>query len=230
MSCPIFEREWIFDQWADSVEAQVWLDDTEVVPIFGYTPGADDTLGAIRRRMPGATVLNCSDFRAFRNSQRGEMERYTTLALIRNRIMDAAVTLDIDFLLSWDSDMLFEPVLDKLFIDKPVTGALVDMTGEDWLMEEGHGFPSWMWLHEQKGARRELGWRPADDPEPFQVGVVMGTVLMSRPVIERVRYASHDLGEDIGFACACEAHGFDRWLVPAARGVHIHDKPGEKER
>lgn len=227
VACPIYEREWIFDQWADSVEAQTWPDGAEVTTIFGYTRGEGDTLGAICRRFPGSTILHCSDLPAFRNSQRSDEARYTTLATIRNRIMDAALALNADFLLSWDSDLIFPDVLGKLFIDRPVAGALVDMTGEDWLMEEGHGFPSWMWMHERSGALREEDWCPADNPEPFQVGVVMGAVLISRPVIEQARYAYHSLGEDIGFAYSCEAYGFDRWLVPAARGVHVHDKPGE---
>lgn len=229
VACPIYEREWIFDRWADSVEAQTWPEDTEWVTMFAYTPGPDETFRAIKRRFAErAWVLDCADVPAFDNTQRGDSDRFTSLALLRNRILDAAARAGVDYVLSWDSDLIFPDVLGKLFIDKPVVGALVDMTGEDWLMEEGHGFPSWMWMHPPAHARREEGWRPADNSEPFQVGVVMGAVLMSRPVIEQARYAYHSLGEDIGFAYSCEAYGFDRWLVPAARGVHVHDKPGAR--
>jgi hypothetical protein len=227
VGCPIFERAWIFDRWADSVLAQTWPAGTEVEYAFAYTPGEDDTLEAILRRFRGEVLItHCGDLVAFRNDQRGDDNRYYTLAEARNRLFDAATSRGMDYFLSWDSDMIFPDVLGKLFIDKPVVGALTDMTGVDWLMDEGHGFPSFMQWSE-RGPRRPEGWKPEPGMEPFEVAVPMGTVLWRRDAFSRVRYCFDRLGEDIGVARMCEAYGIERWLVPEARGEHVmHQEQG----
>lgn len=230
VGCPIFEREWCFDRWVDSVECQEWPDGTELEFHFVYTPGGDDTLGVIRHRLLTANVTVIEDKRpGFRNEQRADSDRYRLLAELRNKLLDSVRASKPDYFLSWDSDMIFGPVLHHLFIEKPVVGALVDMLGFDWMLDIDGGepaFPSWMWLEGDQGVR---GRRSYAASGPFRVGVVMGTLLMSRLAFNSADYEFHPQGEDIGFAIQCRRFGVEQWLAPAARGVHLHAGPGDKD-
>lgn len=227
IGCPIFEREWCFDQWADSVESQRWPRGTKIEHHFVYTRGRDGTLGAIKRRFPDATINHIEHLPTFTNSERADKRRYHVLAELRNFLLDSVRESDPDYFLSWDSDMTFGPVLNKLLIGKPVVGALVEMLGHDWMFDTHReaSFPSFMFLSSGEGVRVQ-SW---DMGVPFKVGVVMGTVMMDRGTFERVQYRDHPQGEDIGFALCCEELGIEQWLAPGARGIHLHEGPGDRE-
>jgi hypothetical protein len=233
IGCPIFEREWCIDRWVDSIEAQDM--GGEVSYHFVYTPGEDDTLGAIRHRLLTADVTIIEDDApGYRNAQRADASRYAHLARLRNLLLDSVRASGADYFLSWDSDVILaDGAVRAMFeVGKPVVGALIEMLGQD-LMLDNHpegAFPSWMRIDPiGRTAERANGQAPImpGDP-PTRVGVVMAVVLWHRSAFERVNYAYHPHGEDIGIALECSDLGIEQWLAPRARGVHLHQAPGDK--
>lgn len=232
IGCPIFEREWCFDWWADSVEAQQWPSFIDSVEYhFVYTPGSDDTLGAINHRFLTAEkkIIEVKGS-GFPNAERANPARYAHLALLRNKLLDSVRTSGADYFLSWDSDMVFEPVLHELFIFRQVAGAFVEMLGQDWMLDSHPeaAFASWMLLDPVAAVAARSGRPVMPSDPPRKVGVVMGTVLFERSAFELVEYEFHPQGEDIGMALSCRDAGVEQWLVPAARGVHLHKWPGDE--
>lgn len=227
IGCPVFEREWCFDSWTISAAAQSFGMPVEYH--FVYTPGNDNTGDLIGRYFPSARVIEVPG-RGYGNAERADHTRYEHLAKLRNLLRNSVLASGADYFLSWDSDMVFEPVLHNLFIDRPVVGTFVEMLGQDWMLDNNPqaAFASWMVLDltTRRADRPQEVVMPGDDPR--RVGVVMGTVLWRRDALMRVRYEYHPQGEDIGIALRCADAGIEQWLVPAARGVHLHEGPGDR--
>jgi hypothetical protein len=224
---PCHRRQWCLDRWFDSVEAQDLPEGTRF--LFILSEQGDPSERIILRRRPDAEILYAEGLPSFGEDEKDDPSRYVVLAHLRNQLLRRVCSIEPDYYLSWDSDIILEPnaywalrgVVDQ---GDGAVGALVDMGGEVY-----PGNWSWMRL-EGTDAIRPLGLgadglpllRSPGGVFPFPVGVIMGVKLMTPRAYRDVRYADHVLGEDVGWAIQAEAMGVERWVCPAARGEHLY--------
>lgn len=219
---PVFQREWCLPLWFDSLEAQNLAPKEDITLCFAYSKGTDRTHDILMERGNdyGNLMIYQYDVQSFPN--REDMSRFTVLAQLRNALLGMVKETDADYFLSWDNDIIFEPdVLKSLFIGEPAVGALVDMGGRDGLMHH----PSVMHFPQAVGEiafRRPWNEYPHD--KPFKADVIMAVKLMTKEVYSNTEYKWDVCGEDIGWSLNCAEKGYDRWLQPLARGIHLYDK------
>lgn len=217
----VYERAWCLPLWFQSLEAQELCPKEDITLLFAYSKGFDGTYEQLRYYGEEYGNLFIYEYDLPTWAERN-IERFTTLAQLRNGLLNMAKQADCDYLLSWDNDILFSPKrLDSLFIGKDAVGALVDMGGNDKEM----GYPSLMHFPAAPG---EMAWRkPWNEYEhvnPFQCDVIMAVKLMTKEVYSNTQYRWDGAGEDIGWSYSCKEKGYEKWLQPQARGIHLYDK------
>lgn len=220
---PVFQRAWCLPLWFDSLAAQELAPKEDITLCFAYSEGDDETHDILMERGNEYGNLMIYEFDQLpKYPDRMDMSRFTTLAQLRNALLDMVRETKADYFLSWDNDILFEPrALQNLFIDKDAVGALIDMGGIDAQMKH----PSVMHFPDAPGeVAYRRPWEEYPHSTPFQCDVIMAVKLMKKEVYENTEYRWDAVGEDIGWCHSAHEQGYERWLQPEARGIHLYDK------
>ena len=147
-----------------------------------------------------------------------KVEEFLRMVTFRNNLLErAAVRLDkFDYYFSLDSDVILEDprTIEKLVsYKKDVVSPYMFMTPHDVDYPNGMNWAitgsDWV----GKRIRLETGL--------VEVDVPMAAILMSKKVVESVRYEWHPQGEDIGFAKNLYKQGFDSFIDFDTYAPHI---------
>lgn len=225
LGAPVADRAWALPRWLDQVASQTVLPDGL---IFIHTETGDGTqdLLAAETRWP-IHLIDAQEPYVRREQRLADREHtFTTLANHRNRLLDIAVELDADLILSLDTDIfLTDPTaIEQLAAQTrrtPLSSAVV------YLHEHGQTtdppiFNAALWVDAGRGPERR--WRRPSrqefdeaqlEPDGVMcVDIPMAVVMMRRDVALRCRYRYHECGEDLGFALDLDRHGlWCDWLT-----------------
>jgi hypothetical protein len=215
---PVYEREWILNEWYQSIIDQDYQGD--ITLIFGLSSGEDETEEIIdEMAFKFDTVcLNCDDLPKFKDRASG---RFEVLAKIRNRILCEVRDLKPDFFLSWDTDIILPPdSLRKLIeADKDMIGPWVGLSPKGDIPNCGH------WDERGQIFRRKL---PITTEYPqqglTQVDTVFACSLMKPVVYNSCYYGYHRGGEDYFFGLEMMRRGLESWLCGDIVGIHHYNK------
>jgi hypothetical protein len=224
IGCPSFERAWCLPLWFDSVEAQRLDRYFDLTFCFAYTKSFDGTFDVLWNRASALGDVKVYQFNTPTFENRA-LNRLPMLAQVRNGLLEMVREEEPDYFLSWDDDILFPPFsIDELFqlgAKNKAIGTIVDMGGNNYTM----GFPSIMNF---PNGPNELAfrrpYREYDLSKPLKVDVIMAVKLMGKDVYMNSEYRWDPTGEDIGWSHSCEELGYERWIQPSVKGIHLYDR------
>lgn len=224
LGAPVADRAWALPRWLDQIEQQTVQPD---VLVFVHTDTGDGTreiLRAAQDRWPIEIVDAPGPVVHRRDRNRDRVGAYSMLADLRNRLLDHALGLDADVIVSLDTDIfLTEPTAIEQLVDRldkaPLSSLLVYLHE---LAEQTTAYNAAWWIDGGSGPTRR--WRKPTPAEvhdraskPMQVDIPMAVVAMRRDVALTCRYRYHEAGEDLGFALDLDRNGlWADWLT----GLH----------
>lgn len=204
VGCPVAERGWALPQWLEAIHRQRF-EDVELRIVCLYTESHDDTLAVLQNG--GAEVVYGPLPPRPRAKQRAHIWSYDDgdfayMTTLRNALLEYVRDRhDPDYFFSLDSDVIL-----------PTKGTVHRLA---WALEhEGADAiaplvnvgdppypPAWNFMHintRQRTASRPDIERYALPDEPFPTDVIMAACLQNRRA-QKVRWADHKQGEDIGW-------------------------------
>lgn len=224
LGAPVADRAWALPRWLDQIEQQTVQPDALVFVHTDTGDGTREILRAAQDRWPVEIVDAPGPVVHRRDRNRDRVGAYSMLADLRNRLLDHALGLNADVIVSLDTDIFLtestaiEQLVDRL--DKaPLSTPLV------YLHEQGvtaGTYNAGYWVDAGSGPERR--WRRPSVAEflnaagrPRQVDVPMACVAMRRDVALTCRYRYHEAGEDLGFGLDLDRNGlWADWLT----GLH----------
>ena len=218
IGCPIFEREWSLPRWFQCIFNQkVQTKNTDL--IFAYTEGKDNTLGIIEKygdKFNSVNIIDCNDIPFYRER---DANRFYSLVILRNRIIDVLREIQPDYYFSYDSDILIpDNTLKTLIKDKKdIVAPWVDLVLD--------GTPNCSSLEGEGGFRRR---KPYELHYPkqglYKVDTVFAVFLMENKVFNNCTYAWHTGGEDFGWALDVIEKGYESWMHGDLVCTHLYRK------
>lgn len=223
---PVFERAWCLPLWFQCLEQQ-GIPKENITLCFAYSPSYDGTLEALKYYGESYGDLRIYEYDLPTFPGREDMSRFTTLSQLRNGLLSMVRETDVDYFISWDNDILFQPdsihwMFDTLEEKQAgAVGASIDMGGRDDFMQH----PSIMHFPEAVGEiSYRKPWEEYSHTEPTQADIIMAVKLMSREVVDNCEYRWDKAGEDIGWCYSLQEQGYSRWFEPRTHGIHLYDK------
>jgi hypothetical protein len=214
IACPIKDRGWAVPHWYRGIEENMEAAPIHVAALL--TESGDDTEELLKKR----------DVELFYDDEPGrlpwqidthiwDLERYAYMARLRNRLVELALEMDVDYFLSLDSDIILPPgglevILDYAVAHPGVVSPKVQMGMTSSAWNTMHWTDP---LHPGRANRHRT-------PEEGRADVVMAAMLLDRSALE-CRWQGHDSGEDIGFCLNAEARGILRWWLPSVQCRHL---------
>jgi len=220
IGCPVYNREWSLPRWFQCIFNQK-MDPKKIDLVFAYTEGDDNTKDVLEKygeKFNSLNILDCNDLKAFGNR---DADRYFSLVILRNRIIDKLREIQPDYYFSYDSDILLpDGTLKGLIKDKKdIVGPWVD------LVPPGE-IPNCVTLLPNGGGFRRV--KPYEKHYPkeglYEVSTVFAVFLMANPVFNTCYYKWHQGGEDYGFAEEVINAGFKSWMDANFIGTHLYKK------
>lgn len=215
IGCPVRNRAWILPQYLQYLTALVYPPD-QVEYCFVINDSQDKTealLQEFARRFPVRLLYDNS---SRPGGWRRGFYRFDRLAELRNRLLEAFLQSDCDYLLSVDSDILVPPhALQQLLrAEKDMISALV-WNGAEIGDDQFYNIFAW-----EKGRLLPIRDFPRD--RVFPVDCTGAACLINRRVIEAgARYNSRWGPEDIGFCKEVQELGFAIFCHGAVECVHV---------
>lgn len=223
---PVFERAWCLPLWFKCLEAQ-GIPKENITLCFAYSPGSDGTLEVLKYYGQEYGDLRIYEYDLPSFSDRDNLARFVTLSQLRNALLAMVRETEVDYFLSWDNDILFQPDSMHWLFDTiqehgaDAVGASIDMGGRNELM----GYPSLMHFPDESSQiayRKPWDTYPKDGP--FEADAIMAVKLMTREVVDNSQYRWDTVGEDIGWCHSLAEQGYSRYLDPRCKGIHMYDK------
>ena len=225
LSAPVFQREWILNDWFASIETQNFpMEDSGFQ--FEAGPNDDATMHWLMDFYNRHPEVRCFDIvintqethdSHLEGQRNWRRERYATMANFRNNLLERAVCKSPDKMFSLDTDILLEDptTITQLY---NLTETLDAVSPLCFMTPVDIEFPNVMtWGHAARGFRKQ------DYPlgSTFQADVIMAAVMMSKPVYTHARYQYHEQGEDLGWSLHAGSQGFKLYNASNIYSPHI---------
>lgn len=203
VGCPVQRREWIIEDWWDSVvkAARRQTDD------FGFIFVIDKTDPTYERICTFADRDRISTFFVFveeeqrQDKRRWTKDRYDKMVFLRNLLLSWVRKIGPDFFLSLDSDILLHE--DAIMVLYETIGDWDAIGGKAFLTPTGVNCPTFgCWKGDPENGR----YRRENRDYICKVDVLMAVKLMT-PAAYWVDYEYARQGEDIGWSLACWRKG-----------------------
>lgn len=229
IGCPIYKRDWIFPSWAAAIERQT-IDLSKVGFIFVVSSNDEKTMQyinlwkSVHPEIPMIEMIARDDLphhEHAENSRQWTMSKYHNMVSLRNTLLSEVRKYQPEFFFSLDSDILLQnPMTIELLASHIKDGAdavspLMFMTPFD------DKFPSVMSWIDQPGKRAR---RTGDYPlgTYFKSDIIMAAKMMSKDLYNKVDYAFHAQGEDLGWCAEAQKNGFTKlYSASYIYAVHI---------
>ncbi len=219
---PVAERAWALPGWFNSVESQVFstIPEVTVSVVCLYTHSHDATLEVLQAHHAEIirSILPTRPYeRIIGHNWSMRDHEYEYMASIRNTLRKEILLMDADYFFSLDSDILLPhtSALENLVLEAEGTydavSPLVNM------VQIGDPAYSFM-MFTADGARGERVPLRSKS-EAFEADIIMAAMLLNRQA-QRVPWASHLQGEDIGWSMNARALDLKVGVVPSIRCDH----------
>jgi hypothetical protein len=138
------------------------------------------------------------------------------MAEIRNLLVEEALTRNVDYFFSLDSDILLPQNGLQLLLDYSLghPGVISPAVNMQWRAK------AWNTMQWSDPHRPATAVRNRSEPPDGQADVVMAAMLLDRKGLE-CRWEAHHQGEDIGFCLDAEAKSISRWWYPQVKCDHL---------
>lgn len=215
IGCPVRNRAWILPQYLQHLTALDYPPE-QVEYCFVINDSQDETealLHAFARRFPARLLYDNSSRPG--GWQRGYYQ-FGRLAELRNRLLEAFLQSECDYLFSVDSDILVPPQALQQLVQtgRDVVSALV-CNGAGIGDDQFYNIFNW-----DDGRLLPIRQFPRD--QVFPVDCTGAACLIKRRVIETgARYNSRWGSEDIGFCREVQKHGFAIFCHGGIECVHV---------
>lgn len=237
IACPINSRGWVLPYYLRNLYNMEY--NKKLIDIYWITNNIEDNSLVLLQEFKNKyeqeynsiTIesYNKMKFKDERIVAVREKYTYSLLSCLRNKTLDKAVELGVDYLFSSDSDILFKrDILKRLMIhSKPVVSSLL-YNGYLFTksIDEAYKYPNIL---------REIGHRQYEhivnfkvkNPDKNPVGTLMpvaftgASFLISKEVCKVARFSVHKQGEDEGFCFSARQAGFDLWVDVSMYSQHI---------
>lgn len=212
VGCPVYQRAWILDRWFDHLDIQGYdLDYT-----FALTLGTDDTLDVIERRTSKARIGFWPLDANHSEKRKWDVERYSLLSDMRNRLLEYVRFIQPDYYFSLDSDILLPPDAISRLIEAAES---YDAVAPLVYLAPGNITNAFL-------GKKGQHFRRAPVYGAVQtVDVICAAKLMTPAIYkdERVYYYPHHLGEDLGWSYKAQMCGFKLGFDTRVATKHIMD-------
>lgn len=226
MGAPIHNRDYIVAHYLESLNK---LDYPREKLLFMFLANNcdDPTMGLLSsfKNRRNTTIATFDDVKS---SPKRDGARYNNLVVLRNKLLEAVLSTPADLFLSVDSDLIIPPDSINRMVahSKHVVSGLVynDLhIGGKRNVPQKHICNILAWA----GRKDRLGYPAAGhirnypENELIKVDITGAFVMMSRKVVEQVRYSYHTQGEDLGWAANLQSNGFQAWCDTGLRAIHL---------
>ncbi len=228
IGAPVYKREWVLNYWFQCLEKQDYPLEN-IGFLFELGPDDDathDLLWRWHQMHPEVTIFdgvirNDVKHRTHEEGTRQwEIARYYVMADFRNSLLDRALCHDFDYYFSLDSDILLDDPSSLRRLVEYMDRGLDIVSPLSFMTPHDANYPSVMSWAERVGKR---AWRDLNKVQwgtLFEADIVMASVMMSRKVVENVRYIWHPQGEDLGFAWELNRAGIKSYCAGDIYGFH----------
>lgn len=213
VGAPVHQRGWIIRDWFDALANQEDHPPEGIEVVLNYGASSDMTRESIMyeqmlARFHRVTVLE-DPHTDHVGHRLWTLDRYATMTRLRNDLLTYVRQKKPDFYLSCDTDMILPPhTLRILFENFGTWDGIAPVT---FMTTVGEEFPNCIDTDGRRDTPKTTSQRHA----------VFGTVLMNQALYEKVDYAPHHMGEDLGWAQNAEQAGLKMALCPEVRVKHV---------
>lgn len=221
VGAPVTQRAWVLRRWFDHLRVQEDVSTRSLYFLFVYgepraaTP--DETLTILRGEQQngdwaGVEILH-DDGDDHYPRRVWDIERYKTMARLRNQLLTRVRSIEPDFYLSCDTDILLPAnALRRLLEEVERFDGVSPLT---YMTPNGTQFPNAM----------NEGWTTRPKVEELhgtvEVDAAFGVKLMSPALYAKVDYVEHPIGEDLGWANGVRQEGLRLALVTDVKAKHV---------
>ena len=194
VGCPVRKRNWILSDWFSHTDESCCR--AGFSPGYTFVVGADDrdTIDLINSCFKSRPTLILTTAEPEREDKRAwSRERYTHMAVLRNKLFDLVKAWNPDLFLSLDSDILLHPDCVTNLDESMLHRGFDVVGGKTYMTPTGRSAPSYGKLNSLDNILRP------DSDGVFRVDVVMAIKLMKRCALN-YEYGMHRKGEDL-FIC-----------------------------
>lgn len=213
IGAPVQSREWIIKDWMDHAVAaahQAGCDPEFLLVLSEDDPTYEVSYEHAKKRQ--FTVHYCTIDESPRLDARvWNHDRYHHMVEIRNILLDNVRSMNPDYFLSLDTDILVHPLSIYHLLDN-MKG--YDAIGGKLYMSKGTSHPSFAFLTESDGLKRY------ESEETFPVDVIMAMKLMNYRAYD-IDYRWAKQGEDIGWSTAATEAGLSLGWCGAVANKHV---------
>lgn len=220
IGAPVHQRAWVLPDWFQRIAKQdlpMGWEDVEIV--FNYGHSSDSTLEVIeeaRGWLPWAITVLPDDQDDHSPDRNWSMERYETMARLRNRLLEHVRDRAPSYYFSLDTDILLpDGAIQGLIDDLEKPEPRFDAVGPTvYMTPRSKHFPNAMTLNSSRRYRLQHHFTETVD-------VVFAAVMMAPSMYNFVDYAAERRGEDIGWGLNARAAGKRMGLNPMLVCKHV---------
>lgn len=219
IGAPVTQRAWVLPTWLERMRAQVRPQTAGLMFVYGapLQVEPDDTLEILaseenRGFWRFVEVLHDREDDHY-PKRVWNLERYQTMARLRNLLLAEVRDLSPAWYFSCDTDVLLPDGAIETLIQVAADQGFHGVAPLMYMTPHGTGFPNAM----------NHGWVTRPDvnrDEPFQVDACFGAVLMNRSLYQ-VDYVANAVGEDLGWANDVIEAGLRLGLDPRVKAKHV---------
>lgn len=209
VGCPVYERSWVLPRWLRAVEKYL----TPERYLFVYTPSEDRTGDVLHAwsKDHDTRIITYTEGAHGTDRDWSKKERITTLADMRNVMLDEVGMGSDEVFVSLDSDVVltaggFMHHMSEWDVVGPTVALATDRTIINGFT---HRRPDGYLV------RAKPGWHG-------RVDVLCAAKMMWIDVVRNVRYGYHPRGEDFFFAEQAKAQGFSMGLCTEVADHYMH--------
>lgn len=220
IGAPVHQRAWVLPDWFRHVAKQElpWeWDRVEIV--FNYGRSSDSTLEIIegaRGWLPWTITVLSDEGDDHRAERKWTLDRFETMARLRNRLLEHVREQSPAYYLSLDTDILLpEGAIVGLIRDLECSERRFDAVGPTvYMTPKSKHFPNALALDTSRRYRLQHHFT-----EP--VDVVFAAVMMAPSMYQFVDYAAERRGEDMGWGLNARKAGKRMGLNPMIVCKHV---------
>lgn len=238
ISAPVNSRGWVLPYYLDKIYNISY--DRKLIDIYWLTNSiTDNSLELLNdfcnkhiSEYNSITIENFKPKILFQDKRTTDIRMthtYDFLSFLRNKMFDKCVSLNCDFLLNCDCDILVPKNIlnDLLGINGDVRASLI-WNGYLFNKESPYKYPNI--LNFENGVYKHIVNYHVKNPDKTQKDKVIpcdatgACCLISKEVCKNTFYSKHSQGEDLGWADDCRQKGYKMYCLPSCFSLHVMDK------